>query len=145
MLTLPFFNCQHSKCLWTNALKQKDQWEENNNKVHIHSLMKYSKLKCKNQSWELNKLMKKWFTEMLLSMDSMNLLHKKIFMFWTVKINQDKIWLKDIFTCNFCSCTQSALTSVKFHILIISWVSLKIQRLIHNCWVNVHSLNHMLI
>ncbi len=89
--------------------------------------------------------MKKWFTETLLNMDSMNSLHKKIFMFWTVKINQDKIWLKDIFTCNFCSCIQSALISVKFHILITSWALLKIQKLIHNCWVNVHSLNHMLI
>lgn len=72
-------------------------------------------------------------------MDSMILLHKKICMFLTVKISQDKTWLRDIFISNCCSCIQSVLTSVKSLTLITSLDLLKIQNLINN-WLD-HALS----
>ena len=65
-------------------------------------------------------------------------------MFLTVKTNQDKTWLKNTFISSCCLSIQSVLTSVKFHILITSLVSLKIQNHTHNWLDHVHSPSQVL-
>jgi len=47
-----FSNFQHSKCLWTNVLNKKDQWEEKMSKAHMALSTKFSRLRWKNRLWK---------------------------------------------------------------------------------------------
>lgn len=67
-------------------------------------------------------------------MDFMSLFQWKIYICLTViRLNPDKIWSKDTFSCNYCSYILSVLTSVKLLILITSCPSVKTINNTLNC------------